>query len=226
MRAFLLIALAVALTGCRSTIAGPGEVNGDRAYQTIANALPDADFGFGDAPAVVDMAPSVRREGPPPKPDMTVSCNDETFTVRVELFRPGTLKVPYEAIESIHARWLPFPNIVFAIPIVLPLQAIETVVVLDTAKLPGFIDRCLQDAERLERLSGEIAIAAPYYHGQQIRTKLKDDRAEWGEGRVSLGFVRWVPVPPWIPYLGPAERLGQAFQAAKVARLGEAKQPQ
>jgi hypothetical protein len=125
--------------------------------------------------------------------------------------------IPYSAIEQVSARWLPFPNIALALPIVLPLQLTETVVVFDARKLPGFLDSVLSECDRLEHLAGETQVASPWYHAQAIRSKIHDDAATYGEGRLSISFTRWTMCPPWIPYLEPSRQLGDAIAWARQA---------
>lgn len=213
------IALAlVLLSGCSTVVEKSEEQwKPERAYQTIANALPDADLGFGDAPGMIDMAPSMRREGPPPKEDLRVWTNETEFRIRVEVLRPRILVVPYSAIEKLSARWLPFPDVPLAIPIVLPLQLTETTVVIDARKLPGFFESVSSECDRLERLAGETQVSSPWYHAQEIRSKIADDARAYGEGRVSIGFTHWSICPAWLPWLEPSRHLADAFAWARQA---------
>lgn len=217
MRAPVLAALVVlaALAGCAAPVTQSElEWTPERAYQTIANALPDADAGFGEAPPP-DLAPSVRAEGPRAPEDLKVFANEGSFRIRVELLRARVIEVPYAAIDRIDARWCPFPDVLFAALLVVPLQATEARIVFDARKIPGLLGQIERACDRLERLSGETSIASFYYHADRIRRKIRDDARELGDGRISVAFVSWSPVPSWIPYLGPSRRLGDAFAWAR-----------
>jgi hypothetical protein len=217
--AFVLGLLA---SGCSTTIE-KSEIDwkAERAYQAIANALPDADVGFGTAPTgILAMAASTRDEVAP-KEDLSVFTNEEAFKIRLELLRPRLVRVPYTAVERVQVSWLPFPNVLLALPLILPLQANEARVVFDARKIPGLLEEIQSDCDRLERLSGQAAVATPYYHAQQIREKMREDAELFGEGRLSITFIEWTPVPAWLPWLNKVRRLASAFVWARdAARQG------
>ena len=58
----LAAATLVGLTGCRTVVESPGDDVDRRAtYQAIADALPEASFGWGDPPGIVGIAASVKQ---------------------------------------------------------------------------------------------------------------------------------------------------------------------
>ena len=63
----LALVLLASLAGCRTVVEAPAEAEPRATYQTIANALPEADFGFGSPPGIAELSASAKAEGPPPE---------------------------------------------------------------------------------------------------------------------------------------------------------------
>lgn len=207
----LAAATLVGLTGCRTVVESPGDDVDRRAtYQAIADALPEASFGWGDPPGIVGIAASVKREQPWPEPER-LKATERGFRVHYEVYRPRDVWIPYEAITEVAYRWLPFPNAVLIPFLVVPLQGVQTQVVIDCAKIPGLFDQLLADVDRLESISKEVGMGGPWSHAQDVKAAMNDAAAEHGKGSLVLEFDFMTTMLPWIPVGGPAEEVGRAF---------------
>lgn len=211
-RPLLLLALPLLLTaGCVTPVAAPTyEVDRRVVYQRIANALPLADFGWGTAPGVVEMAKSVHDAGPAPKPPPLVA-NERGFRIRMHVFRPRSEWIPYAAITQARYTWRTFPNVLFIPLLVVPLQWVDAEVVLDTDKIDGFDSRLRSDLKRLEAISREIGLGGPWSFAQNVKAKQAEDAAELGAGKLVLHFGYVIPGPPYVPLGGQAEETAVAF---------------
>lgn len=205
-----ILGLAVLLAGCHTAPDVPQEVVARDMYQQVANALPRADFGWGTPPGVIEMTPSMKREGPAAAPD-PVTANEQGFEVVLEVVRPRTVRIPYAAIREVWYGWRPLPNALLAPLIVLPLQLVSATVVFDGSKVDGFLDGIERDIARLESLSRELGMGGPWSHAQDVKAKLQRDAAAHGAHHVSLEFTYVVPLPSAFPYRTPARLTAEAF---------------
>ncbi len=187
-----------------------GEVDRRALYQRIANALPRAEFGWGDPPGVIDMAASTRAEGREPPPAAEV-CNERGFRVTPHVYRPRSVWVPYQAIETVTAEWRVMPNALLVPLVIAPLQARRLTVVIDASRIPGLLEGLQADAKRLEGISREIGLGGPWAFAQQVKNELAAVEAEHGAGRLAIHFDYMVPIPAAIPWRGEDWRTGQAF---------------
>ncbi|RMG09968.1 MAG: hypothetical protein D6731_18505 [Planctomycetota bacterium] len=205
------LVLLLALAGCRAVVGPPeGAVDRREVYQAIANALPRADFGWGDPPGVVRLAASVKREGggaplPPLKAD------EHGFRVRYAVYRPRCVDIPYAAIEEVAYEYRPLPNVLFAALLVLPLQIGRATVVFDANRVPGLVEQVKKDLRRLEAVGREVGLGGPWAHAQEIKWKIASDAEAYGTGRLALHFDFPAGVPAWIPFRGRAGRVAEAF---------------
>ncbi len=149
-----LAALAL-LPGCR-TVVERSELGWkpEEAYQAIANALPRADFGFGEAPGVVALAASERGHRGE-APDLSVLTDEQAFRVRLSVLRTRTILVPYAAVEEVSVEWCPFPNVPLALLVVVPAQLSLARVTFDARKVPGLLASIEVECDRL------VALGAP-----------------------------------------------------------------
>ncbi|MCA8926292.1 MAG: hypothetical protein KDD82_31080 [Planctomycetes bacterium] len=218
MRAALLGVVCLAFAGCRTVVETPPAADDPAAraqvYQRIADSLPDADLGLGYPPAIVDMTASARAEGPAPEPP-PLRCNEQGFQVHFRVYRPRALWIPYSALEEISYRWKPFPNVVLAPLLIVPLQAVETTLVIDARGL-GVLDKIEADCTRLERVSREVGLGGAAAHADGVRWKLEEDAANYGPGRLVMTFDYLVPYPAWIPVGGPARETAEAYAWARA----------
>jgi hypothetical protein len=206
-----LLAALLALAGCQTVVEAPqGEVDRRAVYQTIADALPRGSFGWGDPPGIVGIAASVKREQPWPEPQR-LKATERGFRLHYQVYRPRDVWVPYETIEQVSYRWLPFPNAALIPLVIVPLQALRTEVVIDTGRIPGLFDQLLADVDRLELLSKEVGMGSPWSHAQDIKAAMNASAAEHGVGRLTVEFDFITTMVPWIPVGGPAEEAAQAF---------------
>jgi hypothetical protein len=216
LRAVLLIAV-ILLSGCRSHPEVRQDLEGPVVYQTIANQLPRADFGWGDPPAIASMAASERGR-PEPSPDQdpskALTCNERRMVVVVEVFRPRAFDVPYDAILDVSYTYCLFPNLpcCFVFPF---FQVSEARVVFDARRVDGLIDHIRGECDRLEQIAREVGFSGPWDHAQAVKQKLRDDAAEFGEGSLAVEFSYVAPIPPVIPYTAPARRTAEAFAWAR-----------
>ena len=215
MRNLSILAVLVALAGCHTAPEVPTDAVARDMYQQVANALPRADFGWGTPPGVIEMTPSMKREGAAPPPD-PVTANEQGFHIVVEVVRPRTVRVPYSAISDVWYGWRPLPNAFLAPLLVVPLQLVTATVVFDGSKVDGFLDGIDRDVTRLELLSRELGMGGPWTHAQDVKAKLADDAAEYGEHHVSIEFTYVVPLPAAIPYRTPARLTAEAFAWCKA----------
>jgi hypothetical protein len=212
LRVVLLFCTALTI-GCR-TVPEPVEMKSEQAYQAVANQLPRADFGWGSPSGLAELAASSRRDRPRDDTPEELVCNERGLKVVVEVFRPKGFTIPYASIVETSYSYELFPNLLFCV--VFPfLQLSEARMVFDATKVPGFYDHVLGECDRLESISREVGMGGPWEHAQAVRRKLKDDAAEFGEGKVSLHFGYAAPIPPWIPYTAQARRAAEAFQWVK-----------
>ena len=124
-RPLLLALLLLALAGCRTVVEAPaGEVDRRAVYQQIADALPEATFDWGSPPGIVEMSASARAEGPAPEP-MPLLATERGFRLRYQVYRTHTIWVPYRALREVSTSWEPFPNVLFCLLPVLPLQSVH-----------------------------------------------------------------------------------------------------
>lgn len=211
MKRILLLAIPLLLLGCASECAPLEDpVEPREVLQQIANALPRASFGWGEAPGLVEMAASTRAEGARPKPP-PLKATEDGFRVIVNVYRPRAIWIPYEAIKSTHYSWRPFPNVLVAPLLILPWQVVRTTVVLDRKAIGGFDEALARDTERLEAVSRETGLGGPWSHAQGVKNKILDDEDAHGAGSITLHFEYSEPVPAWFPIGGRAEELGGAF---------------
>ena len=54
-------------------------------------------------------------------------------------------------------------------------------------------------------------MSGPYDHALAVRSKIRDDARELGEGRLTFEVSFASPVPPWIPYTVKARHVAEAF---------------
>jgi hypothetical protein len=211
----LILFVAIAATGCRSAPEVP-DWKPEQAYQTVANQLPRADFGWGEPPAIARMAASERKNRPAePPPPPEILCNEAGFKLVVEVLYPRVFTISYDAIEDVSYTYCPFPNLIFCV--VFPfVQVSEMRVVFDARKVPGFLDHVQGECDRLVAIGREVGFGGPYAHAEGVLEKLKDDAAAFGEGRVSVAFTYTTPVPPWIPYTAEARHAAEAFAWVKA----------
>jgi hypothetical protein len=206
----LLLAL-LALAGCRTVVEAPeGEVDRRALYQAIANALPEAEFGWGEPPAIAEMSASAKAEEKPPEPQ-ALKATERGFRVRYQAYRTRTAWIPYEAIEEVSYAWDAMPNALFAALIVVPYQVGRCTVVFDATQVEGLLDRLNADVARLESISREIGMGGPWSHAQEVKWKIEDDAAAYGQGRLAVHFNLGSGVPAWIPYGGASKDLAEAF---------------
>jgi len=211
MKRILLLAIPLLLLGCASECAPLEDPVEPRAVlQQIANALPRASFGWGEAPGLVEMAASTRAEGERPKPQ-PLKATEDGFRVIVNVYRPRAIWIPYEAVKSTHYSWRPFPNALVAPLLILPWQVVRTTLVLDRKAIGGFDEAIARDTERLEAVSRETGLGGPWSHAQGVKNKILDDEDAHGAGSITLHFEYSEPVPAWFPIGGRAEELGSAF---------------
>lgn len=210
-----MIALALLLAGCHTVAEAPADAAPRDMYQQVANALPRADFGWGTPPGVIELTPSMKALGPAPAPE-PVTANEQGFHVVVEVVRPRTVRIPYGAIADVWYGWRPLPNALLAPLLVLPLQLVSATVVVDGAKVDGFLDGLDRDVRHLEALSRELGMGGPWTHAQDVKAKLADDAAAYGAGHVSLEFTYVVPLPSAFPFRSPARRTAEAFAWCKA----------
>ena len=119
----LALLLLPALLGCRTVAEPPSKVNRRQVYQTIADALPRARFGWGSPPGIVSLAPSVKREGPAKLPKLR--CDESGFLIHYEGYRPRSVWIPYRAISQASWGWKPIPNVFLAPLVFLYLRKIS-----------------------------------------------------------------------------------------------------
>lgn len=210
VRRLALVALAALAAGCRTPVVAPEAAEPRQMYQTVANALPDADFGWGAPPSIIHMTARARAEGPAPEPE-PLRANERGFRVFIEVYDPRTLTIPYSAVKQVHTEWSALPNALLVPFLILPLQGARAVVVVDGRQVPGLLDGVERDCERLEAVTRETGLGGAYGHAQGVREKLRDDAREFGDGMVSLTFDTFNPVPALIPYAGRARDIAEAF---------------
>ncbi len=209
-----LLAFCVLLAGCRSA-PDAVDMKPEQAYQTVANNLPRADFGWGSPSGLAELAASSRRDRPAEPPQIEIKCDERSMRLVVDVFRPRGFAIPYTAIEDVTYTYNLFPNLLFCF--IFPFfQMSEARVVFDARKVTGFHEHVLGECDRLEAISREVGMGGPYEHGQAVRRKLQADAQEFGEGRVSLHFTYSAPIPPFIPYTAPARRAAEAFHWVKT----------
>lgn len=218
MRAVALGLACLCFAGCRTVVEAPPEAEDPSArgavYQRIADSLPEADLGLGYPPGIVDMTASARAEGPPPEPP-PLRCNEQGFQVHFRVYRPRALWIPYSALEEISYAWKPIPNVFLAPLLIVPLQGVETRLVIDARGL-GVLDKIEADCARLERVSQEVGLGGAAAHAFGVRDKLAQDAAEFGPGRLVLTVDYLVPYPAWIPVGGPARETAEAYAWARA----------
>lgn len=213
MRSIACLLALLTLSGCRTVVEAPDDLDDDArrvVYQTIADALPQASFGWGDPPGIVGIAASVKRELPWPEPQR-LHATERGFRIHYEVYRPRDVWIPYEAITEVAHRWLPFPNVVLIPFLIVPLEGVQTQVVIDCAKVPGLFDQILSDCDRLESISHEVGMGGPWSHAQDVKSALNASAADHGQGTVVLEFDFMTTMFPWIPTGGPAEEVARAF---------------
>ena len=204
-----LLALPL-LAGCASQVAAPAEVDRRQVYQRIANTLPQASFGWGERPGVVDMAASTKAEGPLPELPR-LKATERGFMVVVDVYRPRQVWIPYRAIESCWSEWQAFPNAVLVPLILVPFQINTAKIVIDVQAVEGFLGDLERDIKRLEQISREIGLGGPWSHAQNVKAKLADDAAVFGAGKLALHVSYATPWFPWWPVGGEAEETAAAF---------------
>lgn len=211
MKRILLLAIPLLLLGCASECAPLEDpVQPREVLQEIANALPRASFGWGEAPGLVEMAASTRAEGKRPEPP-PLKATEEGFRVIVNVYRPRAIWIPYGAIKSTHYAWRPFPNALVAPLLIVPWQVVRATLVLDRTAIAGFDAALARDTDRLEAVSRETGLGGPWSHAQGVKNKILDDEDAYGAGTITLHFEYSEPVPAWFPIGGRAEDLGRAF---------------
>ncbi len=216
MKRFLCVALLLLpLAGCKNTVTALDAEDPRAAYQQIADALPSASFGWGSPPGVVQMSARAKADGPVLEPE-PLSCNERGFRVHYQVYRPQSAWIPYSAIKEVFWVWKPFPNVFFAMTIVLPMQSVRATVVIDANLVPGLIRKLTSDAKVLEDIGRDIGLGSPWSHAQNVKWKIEDDRIEYGEGMLSLHFDSISMIPAWFPWGGDAERTAEAFEWAKA----------
>jgi hypothetical protein len=204
-----LVALALA-TGCTTPVPAPAKAEQRQVYQTIANALPRAHFGWGDAPGMIEMTASARAEGKPPELPQ-LKATERGFTLNLHVYRPRQVWIPYPAVAACSVEWPAVPN-VFLVPLlVVPFQSARATIVLDTSVLEGFHAALESDLKRLEQISREIGLGGPWSHAQHVRAKVADDAAIHGEGKLAIHFDYGVGWFAWWPSGGEAERVAEAL---------------
>jgi hypothetical protein len=209
-RALVLLLASVGLTACTAPVAAPEPAEPREVYQRVADALPRASWGWGTTPGIVTYSASYKREGPPSEPE-PLSCNESGFRVHMELYRPRAVWIPYEAIEQVLLGWKPFPNVLLAPLLIVPVQAQRVTVVVDATKVSGLLDGIESDCHRLEAVSREVGMGGPWSFAQDVRGKVRDDAADYGAGKLALYFDALVMCPAEIPYAGRALPIAQAF---------------
>lgn len=211
MKRILLLALPLLLLGCATEVVPLEDpVEPREVLQQIANALPRASFGWGEAPGLVEMAASTRAEGARPQVQPLLATEDG-FRVILNVYRPRAIWIPYEAIKKAHYSWRPFPNVLVAPLLIVPWQVVRTTLVLDRTAIGGFDAALERDTQRLEAVSRETGLGGPWSHAQGVKNKILDDEDAFGEGTITLHFEYSEPVPAWFPIGGRAEELGAAF---------------
>ena len=206
----LLLLLLPLLAGCATQVAAPAEVDRRQVYQRIANTLPQASFGWGERPGVVDMAASTKAEGPLPELPR-LKATERGFMVVVDVYRPRQIWIPYSAIESCWTEWQAFPNAVLVPLILVPFQINTAKIVIDVASVEGFLGNLERDIKRLEQISREIGLGGPWSHAQNVKAKLADDAAVYGAGKLALHVSYATPWFPWWPVGGAARETAEAF---------------
>lgn len=204
------------VAGCATPAAPPPEPVEARAmFQRIANELPRADLGLGTPPGVVEYSASAKAEGKAPEPE-PLKATERGFAVRVHVYRPRTVTIPYAAIDAVTYGWRPIPNAVLAPLLIVPLQRVGVTVVVDGAKVSGLLDQIERECVRLEAVSREIGLGGPWSHAQDVRAKLQGDAAAHGPGRITIELDRFVPVPAWFPRGGAVSDVAAAFEWARL----------
>ncbi len=204
------------LAACATPATPPPEPVEARAmFQRIANELPRADLGIGTPPGIVDYSASAKAEGPAPEPE-PLKATERGFSLRVHVYRPRTVTIPFTAIDAVTYGWRPIPNALLAPLLVVPLQRVGVTVIVDGSKVSGLLDQIERECVRLEAVSREVGMGGPWSHAQSVRAKLADDAAAHGAGRVSIDFDRLVPVPAWFPRNGAVSDVAAAFEWARL----------
>ena len=183
-------------------------------FQTIANQLPRAEFGWGDPPGVVELSASVKAEGPPPERPPLLAT-ERGFRIYYAVYRDSSLWIPYTALRDVWVEWKVVPNAFLAPLLVVPLQVTRLGVVVDVSEIPGFAPQLQADLARLEAVSREVGLGGPAAHAASVRQVLADDEAEFGPDHVALYFDYALPIPAWLPADGPAREAGEAFVWAR-----------
>lgn len=205
------ILLLLPLAGCTTVVEAPGDdVDRKAVYQEIADALPEADFGWGSPPGIATMSASARTEAPALEPE-ALKATEEGFRLRYQVYRPKTAWIPYAAIQQASYSWKTIPNVLFLPFVILPLQAVRTTIVFDANKVPGLITQLKGDIERLESISREIGMGGPWSHAQTVKWKIEDDALAYGSGMLAVHFDFMSGIPAWIPVGGRAKRVAEAF---------------
>jgi hypothetical protein len=216
MKRYLVAALLLlSLAGCRNTVSALDVKDSRVAYQQIADALPDASFGWGQAPGIVQMSARAKADGPVLEPE-PLSCNERGFRIHYQVYRPQSVWIPYSAIKEVFWEWKPFPNVLFAATIVLPMQSVRATVVFDANQVHGLIRKLSDDAKILEDIGRTVGVGSPWSHAQNVKWKIEDDRIEYGEGMLTVHFDSISMIPAWFPWGGKAERTAEAFEWAKA----------
>jgi hypothetical protein len=208
--ALALLVSTLALTACTGPVAAPEQAEPREVYQRIADALPRATFGWGTPPGIIHYTASAKREGPPPEPE-PLSCNESGFRVHLEVYRPRAAWIPYAAVDQVLLGWKPFPNVLLAPLLIVPLQAQRVTVVFDATKVSGLLEAIDRECQRLEAVSREVGMGGPWSFAQDVRQKVKDDAVEFGEGKLAVYFDAFVLCPAEVPYAGKARPIAEAF---------------
>jgi hypothetical protein len=209
-RALLLIAL-LALAGCRTVVETPPEDLEQRdAYQTIANALPEANFGWGTPPGITEMTPGAKRDTVKVAPE-PLKATERGFRVRYQIYRTRTAWIPYSAISEVSYSYEAFPNAFFAALIVMPLQIGRTTVVVDTAQADQLMAQVRADIASLEAIAREGRHGSIMAHAKDVQAVIDWNAATYGAGKLALSFDFPSGVPAWIPYGGKAKSTAEAF---------------
>ena len=207
--------LLIPFAGCHTVVEAPaGEVDRQAIYQEIADALPEADFGWGAPSAIAEMSASAKSEGPVAGP-AALKASEKGFRIRFQVYRPKTVWVPYEAIQEVSTSWKAVPNVFFIPFIVLPLQAVRATVVFDANQVSGLITGLKADIKRLEAISREIGMGGPWSHAQTVKWKIEDDAVAYGSGMLAVHFDFLAGAPAWFPVGGRALRVAEAFAWVK-----------
>jgi hypothetical protein len=205
----LLAPLAlVALAGCRTVVTAPQDIEARAAYQTVANTLPEVDFGWGESPSIARMAASERGAPKPERPDLL--CDERRLKLYLEVFHPRVFELRYDAIEQVSYSYALWPNLMFCF--VCPIFQTDTVrVVFDARKVEGLLSYIEDECSRLERISPEVGMSGPFDHAMAVRQKCRDDAREFGEGRLAFEVSYTTPIPPFVPYTRRVRRVAEAF---------------